>query len=280
MKKTRLLLIAFLTLLTIHSQAQYCLLPGRTTYSAEQPGITNFKLNTIDRTSGSVEQPLTEGQITVSGDTTELALGKTYTVELTHTRDATFFPTARNNIRLWVDYNQNEDFTDNAETAISEDYQAYGTFTGTFTVPMDAKLGYTRLRATAKMSDDAGHTVPTPCDEPKDPLDYHGEMEDYVVKIVQFPTSINTASADQQISVAPNPTNGLINISLSNEGDNIKIVLSDLTGKVIATPIEENIQTSNLYTIDMNTLVQTQGVYLLKITSGNTTTYKKVIKTN
>ncbi len=40
---TQLFLATFL--ITSNVQGQYCMLPGRTPYASEQPGITNFKLS-------------------------------------------------------------------------------------------------------------------------------------------------------------------------------------------------------------------------------------------
>lgn len=281
MKKLLLLLPAIL-LLNDAVRAQYCMLSGRTSYSANQPGITSFKLNNIDRTSGNVEKPFSQPSLVETGDTTELALGKTYTITMVHTRDAVVFPNARNNIRVWVDYDQNFDFTGTGETVITENYHTAGTFTATFTVPMDAKLGYTRMRATAKMSDDAGHTVPTPCDEPRDPIDYHGEMEDYTLHIVQFPTAVNNInSSSAVVTVSPNPTGGLIKINLDNKAsDAVNISIVDVAGKTLATPVQQSKNGSDAYVLDMNQYVQAPGVYFVKVTLGTATTMQKVIKTN
>lgn len=282
--RTITLLFFTLFLSQVQSEAQYCMLQGRTIYSENQPGITSFKLNTIERTSGNVEKPLSQPSMVETGDTTELALGKTYTVDMTHTDDKVvqIFVGARNNIRVWVDYNQDMDFTDANETAISKDYAPPGAFTGTFTVPMDAKLGYTRLRATAKMSDDVGHILPSPCDEPKDPLDYHGEMEDYIVNIVQFPTTVEYINDNtNNVTVYPNPTNGLVRVSMSKKkATSFSISITDITGKIIATPIVEETQHSDIYVLDINKFTTAPGVYFLQVNSGDTRSTQKIIKVN
>lgn len=277
--RTFTLLMILLCSGVLNVNAQYCMLPGRTIYSANQPGITSFKLNTIERTSGNVEKSLTEPSLVETGDTTELALGKTYTITMKHSKDAVIFPNARNNIRVWLDYNQDMDFTGTDETIVSSDYETAGTFTATFTVPMTAKLGYTRLRATAKMSDDAGHTIPTPCDMPQDPIDYHGEMEDYTINIVQFPTSVNELNNTKTISISPNPTNGIVRINFSNKTNNpVTISLVDITGKLIATPIKEQHQSADVYMLDINDYVSNNGIYFLKVLSGEEQLFEKLIK--
>lgn len=176
-------ILTFLTLLVSGAaQAQYCMLNDQTPYSPLQPGITNFQLNTINRTSGNSES--SSAVLVVTGLSTTLLPGQTYTVSISHSEDNQFFQGARNNIRVWIDYNGNFSFNDPGETVISADYEPPGTtFTGSFTVPSSAMPGTLTLRATAKMSSDAGHSLPTSCNVPADPLGYHGEMEDYLVII-------------------------------------------------------------------------------------------------
>ncbi len=263
------------------THAQYCMLPGRTSYSTLQPGILNFKLNTIDRTSLSVENPLSSPPVVVTTDSTKLERGKTYTVTIKHSRDSAFFPTSRNNIRVWIDYNNNKDFTDAGETVISSDLQTYGVFTGTFTVPATAPLGTTRLRATAKMSADAGHSVPTACDMPADPLSYHGEMEDYTVTIVP-PTGISeTETNNPTVIIYPNPSNGSIHISLSNNNPGeLTIELLDMTGKLIATPINKGNAHLSEYSINLKSYNIDEGIYLVRVIDNNGASCHRILVNN
>jgi hypothetical protein len=181
MKKIMAISLVFLFSGTLLSQ--YCMLPGKTPYSPNQPGITNFQLNTINRTSGNSES--TASVVVVTGMSTTLTAGQAYTISITHSEDAQFFPGARNNLRVWVDFNNNFSWTDPGETILSSNLQAPGTtFTMSYLVPATTPTGTYVLRATAKMSADAGHTLPTPCDSPADPLGYHGEMEDYSITVV------------------------------------------------------------------------------------------------
>jgi hypothetical protein len=214
MKKITILLLFFcLNRTTLN--AQYCMLPGQTAYSNLQPGITNFKLNTINRTSGNVES--SSSVVVTTGLSTNLVQGQTYTVSITHSEDTQFFPGARNNIRVWIDYNSNFVLNDAGETVISKDLEAPNTtYTTTFTVPLSAPVGTTMLRATAKMSADAGHTIPTPCDNPADPLGYHGEMEDYIVNILAAnPTPTAYCTLPGRMPYSPN-TPGITNFKLGN----------------------------------------------------------------
>lgn len=266
-----------MTILVNSANAQYCSLPGRTPYAPQQPGITEFKLNTIDRISGNSES--TSSVVVEATDTTVLEQGKTYTVTMKHSEDAVNFPGARNNIRVWIDYNNDKDFLDAGETVISQDMQSSGTFTATFTVPMSAQLGKTMIRATAKMSSDAGHTIPTSCDNPADPLGYHGEMEDYAVRIVP-PAAINEVSRNNDaISIYPNPTTNNITVSLKeNNNVSIKIELYDITGKLVSNLLTADKQASSSYTFNLNNYTQTSGIYFVKVTTAGIVAYQKVIK--
>jgi hypothetical protein len=257
---------------------QYCMLPGRTSYSSQQPGITKFKLNTIDRLSLPVEGPLNVPSVNFTGDTTYLTRGQTYTVTIEHSKDPVNFPTTSNNIRVWIDYNMNFSFTDATETVISKDFEPSGTTTATFTVPVNAPLGITRLRATAKMSSDAGHTIPTPCDEPKDPLDYHGEMEDYIV-VIKAPTGIEQVNNyNLQASIYPNPVNNDFTVTLDSKAQGIAIDLYDVTGKKTATLYAGNGSHDNTYHFNINNYTSFPGVYFVKITAGEYSTFEKIIK--
>lgn len=263
---------------TNSARAQYCTLPGRTPYSTDQPGIINFKLNTINRTSSNVENM--SSVLVVTGDSTVLLTGHTYTVTITHNRDSIVFPDTRNNIRVWIDYNNNYKFTDAGETVIAADFKPFGVFTGTFTVPATALPGKVRLRATVKMSSDAGHLIPSPCDSPSvDPIGYHGEMEDYIVRIAA-PTAIEDLSATAIPAVVyPNPTDGQFTVELSDKKDApVTISLYDISGRWIKDLLNEPHQSSPAYSFDLDKNTLPRGVYFIRITSGEASTCHKIIK--
>ncbi|OSZ78832.1 hypothetical protein CAP35_11450 [Chitinophagaceae bacterium IBVUCB1] len=269
-------------LAAVSADAQYCMLPGRTSYSQIQPGIKVFKLNTINRTSVQVENPLSQPSIVVTTDTTSLQRGQTYTISMLHTRDSlnVGFATARNNIRVWIDYNNDKDFEDAGETVISADLQTAGWYTNTFTVPATAPLGTVRLRATAKMSADAGHTVPTSCDMPKDPIDYHGEMEDYHLKIMPA-TSVAELTNNMQVSLYPNPASSKVSVLIdSKDNQELYITLHDVTGKTLQTLLHETKQSNYRYNFDLAAHNLQTGVYYIRVASTEGQSYQKLVFTN
>lgn len=280
--RTFTLLLAFTATVCAESvQAQYCMLPGRTIYSNDQPGILNFKLKNINRTSSNVEKPLNQPSLVVTTDSTILERGKTYPLSIMHSKDNVIFPNARNNIRVWIDYNGDKDFEDAGETVITKDYEYAGTYTDSFTVPATAKLGVTRLRATAKMSSDAGHTIPTPCDMPADPIDYHGEMEDYTVTII-VPSEVSMLTAvENKVSVAPNPSTGLISLSFNSISSEIlNVMLYDMTGKRVAELLKSATQDKYEYVFDLQQYNLQTGIYMMQINNGTSVSHQRIAMVN
>lgn len=218
-----------------------------------------------------------------TGDSTVLERGKKYVVTLIHSRDAVIFPTARNNIRIWVDYNNNKSFDDTGETVISADYKTYGTFVDSFTVPMTAPLGKVCLRATAKMSSDAGHSIPTPCDTPvADPIGYHGEMEDYDVRIVAAPSTSALAQTGllSSASVFPNPASGIISLVFDRvTNESIAIDIADIAGRRLGR-LYEGTHNASFYNLDISAYAATPGVYLISIHEPAGSSYVKILKTD
>ncbi len=283
MKKFTTLLCSMTLLASIEANAQYCMLPGRTSYSTTQPGIKVFKLNTISRTSVQVENPLSQPSLVVTTDTTTLQRGQTYTVHILHTRDSIIagFATARNNIRMWIDYNNDKDFDDAGETVITADLQTAGWYTNTFTVPATTPLGTVRLRVTAKMSADAGHSVPTSCDLPKDPIDYHGEMEDYHLKITPATGIGNVATNSIGASLYPNPSTGAVSVMIDSKNNTqLGITLYDVTGKLVKTLLQEPTQSNYKYDFNLNNYNLQSGVYFIKVTTAQGQSYQKLVLNN
>lgn len=224
--KKLIVLTMMISLVGLSLNAQtYCNVTTALTYSSNMPGITNFTLNTINRTSAAIECTGSGCNSYVNtGETTTLELGQTYTISITHTEDTVLFPGDRNNIRVWIDYNNNGSWNDAGETVVSMDLEFAGTTFANFTVPLTATLGTTGMRITAKMSPDGGHIAPTPCDIPADPIGYHGEIEDYSVTISSVASGIEDNFKGNTVSVFPNPGNGLIYVESEAKFSSIEIM--------------------------------------------------------
>lgn len=97
----------------------------------------------------------------------------------------------------------------------------------------------------------------------------NGGKDFWIVKLEPDPLSINDFQQDS-IKIYPNPTNSILNIGLSNNDQIDKILVIDISGKII---IEE---TKNLNSI--NTSKLENGLYFLIVISNNKRYKSKFIK--
>lgn len=86
-------------------------------------------------------------------------------------------PTYTNYFYVWVDWNHNGNFSDPGELVLTTSTYVSSPFTGTFAVPVNAAIGYTRLRIRQSYIN-----VPTPCGS-----DDYGEAEDYTFWVQTMP---------------------------------------------------------------------------------------------
>jgi len=85
------------------------------------------------------------------------------------------------------------------------------------------------------------------------------------------PTGVEETILDSQVSIAPNPTNGLVNVTLNEVlvGETTLVVYS-LSGQLISSQT----LTNSVSTIDLSN--QANGIYLMKIINAETAIAKKV----
>ena len=260
-------------------------------YASTQPGITNFRMANVNRNSANIEG---NNALVITGQTMTLTIGQTYSLGITSTNDLVNGPPltgAPQHLRVYVDFNKNTTFTDAGETAYSFDYitftpttAANATYTTAVavTVPSTVTPGASKLRVTAKMGPVAGHTPPTPCNVPADPLGYHGEMEEYNVVFVTA-ASVKEANTTSFINSAvfPNPTTNNLNVSFGmTESNTVSVQLFDVTGKLVNTLMENQNLKADSYTFKYDLNTSPNGIYFVKISSGSYYTYHKVVKTN
>ncbi len=89
--------------------------------------------------------------------------------------------------------------------------------------------------------------------------------------IVDFIAGINSVAT--KISVSPNPTNGIVTVSLP-ELVNANLTVSDISGKLLKNYSISNTQKS--VSIDLSDL--NSGLYFVKIISGQNTYNQTVVK--
>ncbi|HET6989685.1 MAG TPA: GEVED domain-containing protein [Bacteroidia bacterium] len=279
MKNSTQKLIATLVgsgLLSVAAIAQWCVPTTLIPYDANMPGITNFTLGSINRTSAANEHG-TANNYTLCTETTSLTAGTQYTLHITFNIDAQICPDM--NLRVWIDFNQDGQLDDPGETVISANNQLPGIYTGTFTVPSNATLGSTRLRVVSKMTSNGGHTLPTPCDIPTDPAGYHGGMEDYNITIVA-PSAVNEISSSSlAMTLFPNPANATTNISYTlSKNSAVTMEIFNMVGEKVAVLENANEQIGNhTTTLDVSDMNLSSGIYFIVLKAGETTETRKLI---
>ncbi|MEO8085235.1 MAG: GEVED domain-containing protein [Bacteroidota bacterium] len=257
--------------------AQWCVPNSIIPYNAAMPGITHVVIGSIDRTSADLENYPYNSYVN-TGLSTDLILGNTYTISITHTIDASICPDM--NIRVWVDYNLDYSFDDVGETVVSTDHHLPGTYTGTFTIPITAATGTTRMRVTAKMSNTGGHTLPTPCDFPADPFGYHGEMEDYMVNIISATHVNGISNENANLNIFPSMISDHATISFCLAPNTPALIqLFTFTGESLWT---KNTRTSvsGKQEIELGKEVLdniSPGIYFIQLTTENKKEIKRMV---
>lgn len=87
---------------------------------------------------------------------------------------------------------------------------------------------------------------------------------------------INENLLEDNISIFPNPTDGLVNLHFENKNtsDKISIKVYDMIGKLIFEKIDVEL-ISNSFSINLENLIN--GIYFISIQQNNKTTSKKLI---
>lgn len=141
---------------------QYCSSKGN---SVNDEYISRVQLGTINKASGA------QSYSDFTTSSTDLSKGDNYTITVTPTWTGTKY---NEGYAVWIDYNQDGDFTDAGEQVWIKSASKTAPVTGSFTVPTSALGGETRMRVSMKYNG-----IPTSCETFS-----YGEVEDYTVNIV------------------------------------------------------------------------------------------------
>jgi bacillolysin len=136
--------------------------------------IGRVQLGTIDNTSTGGT-----GYTDFTAISTELVLGSNQTIIITPTWTGTIYPEA---YAVFIDYNSDADFNDPGETVYTRAATTTTPISGSFTIPLTANLGATRMRVSMRYN-----ALPTPCQT----FDY-GQVEDYTVILTSPNTVVST----------------------------------------------------------------------------------------
>lgn len=171
--------------------------------------------------------------------------------------------------KIFIDYNKNGSFAEAGETVYTSD-TATGAFTktGTFTVPSSASSGNTLMRI-VNTETDFPNTIDS-CGTYS-----FGETEDYLVSIPSL-VGIEENEILNTISVYPNPTTGLFNISTSNANfTQLTISVIDIQGKEVFNTSDKNYSANYNKQINLEGLAK--GIYYIRLNTGAGVKTQKLI---
>jgi len=193
------------TITTLVQSLTYCASKGN---SVADEYISRVQIGTINNTSTGGN-----GYSDHTSISTNLDKGAQVTITITPTWTGTKY---NEGYGVWIDYNQNGDFTDAGEQVWTKAASQTTPVSGTFTIPTSALDGATRMRVSMKYNG-----IPTACEAFS-----YGEVEDYTVVL-------NAAIPDTQAPTAPSLTIGsvtesTINLSWSGSIDNVGVTSYDV----------------------------------------------------
>ena len=224
--------------------------------------IGGVELNTINNTSSCTAG----GYIDYGNISTTLAKGTAYSATITPGITGQANPGAYTDdeIAIWIDYNNDMDFTDAGEQVGYVLVATGWSNVFNFTVPMSAATGAVNMRVRISYSPDGAID---PC-----AVSTYGESEDYTV-IITGPAGVNELDANL-VSIYPNPTENKLSIALGELAkETQQIDVLDITGKLVRQLGQPN---SSIAELELNGLAQ--GIYHVVISTQQGTITKQVIK--
>ena len=224
--------------------------------------IGGVELNTINNTSSCTAG----GYIDYGNISTTLAKGTAYSATITPGITGQANPGAYTDdeIAIWIDYNNDMDFTDAGEQVGYVLVATGWSNVFNFTVPMSAATGAVNMRVRISYSPDGAID---PC-----AVATYGESEDYTV-IITGPAGVNELDANL-VSIYPNPTENKLSIALGELAkETQQIDVLDITGKLVRQLGQPN---SSIAELELNGLAQ--GIYHVVISTQQGTITKQVIK--
>ena len=103
-----------------------------------------------------------------------------------------------------------------------------------------------------------------------------GTLNDWYVEICTTEEALGVNDNDEieDFVVYPNPSNGMVNVSLISD-DNVNISLYDVRGRRVYTELFDN--NSVTFTKELNFSAIASGIYMLNVESGAKRTTKKLV---
>jgi hypothetical protein len=223
--------------------------------------INTVTLNTINNTSNCS----TGGYADYTNTSTTLAKGVSYSLTIIPgTPGQTNSAYTDDELAAWIDFNNNNSFSDPGEQVAYVIVATGWSNTFNFTVPTTASIGNARMRVRISYSPD-GAIVP--CGQST-----YGEVEDYTINITASSGLIENPL--EGISVYPNPTENELFVDMKYIDEDItSIEILDLSGKILQV-----VPANQGTVVKMNTAYLAQGIYQIRIVSDEYILTKRFVK--
>ncbi len=236
----------------------YCNSQGNSSY---YEWISNVTLGSFSNSSGSA------GYSDFTGLTANVTAGSSYSISISPAFSGTIY---QEYFRVWIDFNQDGDFTDAGEEVFAAGPTS-ATVSGTITIPTSALNGNTRMRVSMKWSG-----APTSCETFS-----YGEVEDYTVNISGGAANGNGAQTNYypvagqhlpkgNIRISPNPASDFIQVDLEVHTPVTGIWLTDVSGR-----LRMELQQNDLQRFSVSDLPK--GVYMLFVKTENEQLVKRFV---
>ncbi|OXB06509.1 M4 family metallopeptidase [Flavobacterium pectinovorum] len=229
----------------------YCASQGNSTADER---ISKVVFGTINNTSTG-----TTGYENYTAISTNAARGTAYTITITPVWTST---TYNEGYAVFIDYNQDGDFSDSGETVWTKAASKTTPVTGSITIPATATLGTTRLRVSMKYN-----AIPTSCEAFS-----YGQVEDYSINITasgavveESITGIAETVETARFALYPNPVESELNISISES--------NGYTYRITNT-LGQQLSSGELYGNPIDVSKLATGIYLIELNNGS----KKIVK--
>ncbi|OJJ17878.1 hypothetical protein BKI52_28895 [marine bacterium AO1-C] len=231
--------------------ASYCASKGD---NVSDEYINRVQFGSIDNTSG-----VNGGYADFTTQSTTVAKGSNATITITPAWTGTVYSEG---YAVWIDFNQNGDFTDVGDLVFTRAATQSTPISGTISIPSTALEGNTRMRVSMKYNG-----IPTSCE-----TFTYGEVEDYTINIGNKSSSRQTkhlAVDGDDLILYPNPVKGGILYIKNSVYQNKAFTIKNNAG--------QKVYQGKLANNQLNISQLPAGMYILEVDAGNKLVRKKFV---
>lgn len=239
---------------------QYCTSSGR---DASGEIISNVKFANIDNSSN-----ITSGYEDFTNVSANVSKGQNYNITI---QPKWFYGKYREGYAVYIDFNQDGDFTDWGEKVWSQSRTKSNSVSGSISIPESVFSGKTRMRVSMKYND-----IPDPCEEFS-----YGQVEDYTINIADYASNFiddavgirstdGNANFPMELNIFPNPTESYIQIDHTSQNVSVNVYSTDGDLVQSETDLTKDSQ------MDVSNL--SPGIYFIQCTDIKTGLPYKVVK--